>query len=177
MEKEIASFDMTTGRTKLNERNVIMKSHWEAVRCKFCGEQQKVVHYGRTAKGTQRYLCQRCRRTFLDNKAPGRKQHSKEAIISALNQFYESSSLTAIQRQLELTHGVKPRDSTIYRWIVEYTKKAVKALDNVPVKVGSTWVADETVIKLKEKGGSKQWFWDIIDSKTRLLLASHLSES
>jgi transposase-like protein len=49
-------------------------------------------------------------------------------------------------------------------------------LSKVPIEVGSKWVADETVIKLKEKGGSNQWFWDIIDDKTRFLLASHLSE-
>ena len=176
MKREIVGFIMTTGRTKLNMRNVIMKSHWTAVRCKFCGEQEKVVHYGRTAKGTQRYLCQKCKRTFLDNKAPERGQYSVEVIASALNQFYESASLAKIQRQLQLTYGVKPDDSTIYRWIVHYSRKATKALDNVPVRVGSKWVADETVIRLKEKGGLKQWFWDIIDDKTRFLLASHMSE-
>lgn len=51
-----------------------------------------------------------------------------------------------------------------------------KALKNIPIRTGSTWVADETVIHLKEKGGLKQWFWDIIDDKTRFLLASHMSE-
>jgi transposase-like protein len=176
MEREIISFDMTTGRTKLNKRNVIMKAHWVAVRCKFCGEQEKVVHYGYSAKGTQRYLCRECGRTFLDNAAKGRMQYPIEAVASALNLFYESASLSEIRRQLKLTYGVSPDDSTIYRWIVRFSQKATKNLANVPVKAGATWIADETVIKLKEKGGSKQWFWDAIDSKTRFLLASHLSE-
>jgi putative transposase len=177
MEKEIIGFTMTTGRTKLNRRNVILKSHWTAVRCKFCGEQEKIVHYGQTSKHRQRYLCQRCGRTFLDNRAPEKGQYSTEVIASALNLFYESSSLSKIQRQLQLTYGVRPDDSTIYRWIVRYSKKATKVLSGVPIRTGSMWVADETMIRLKESDRPKQWFWDIIDDKTRFLLASHLSES
>ena len=104
-------------------------------------------------------------------------QYPIEVIASALNLFYESASLAKIQRQLQLSYGASPDRSTIYKWIVRYSKKAAKTLSSVPIKTGSKWVADETMIKLKEKEGSKQWFWDIIDDKTRFLLASHLSEN
>jgi transposase-like protein len=174
---EIVAFTMTTGRTKLNKRNVIMTSHWEAVRCKFCGEQERVVHFGYSKKGNQRYLCPSCKRTFIDNKAPERMRFSTDVIAAALNQFFESSSLAETQRHIQLTYGVKPDRMTIHRWVTRYSQKAAKILNEVPVNVGSTWVADETVLKLKEgKGGSKVWFHDIIDSKTRFLLASHMSE-
>ena len=126
MEREIAGFTMTTGRTKLNERNVIMKAHWAAVRCKFCGEQEKVVHYGMSAQGSQRYLCRRCKHTFLDNAASGRMQYPIGAVASALNMFYEGLSLSEIRRQLQLSHKVSPDDSTIYRWVVQYFKKATR---------------------------------------------------
>lgn len=173
---EIGSFDDDAGRAILQRRNVITKVRYTTVKCKFCGDWESVVRYGRTAKDTQRYLCRKCGRTFLDNAAKGRMQYPIEAVASALNQFYESSSLSEIRRQLKLTYDISPDDSTIYRWIVRYSKKATRNLGNIPVKAGATWVADETMIKLKEKGGSKQWFWDAIDSKTRFLLASHLSE-
>jgi len=55
-----------------------------------------------------------------------------------------------------------------------------KAREYTP-KVGNVWVADETVLHI---GGRKidrlkkgMWFWDIIDTKTRFLLASHISSS
>jgi transposase-like protein len=102
MKGRIVAFTMTTGRTKLNKRNVIMKSHWEAVRCKFCGEQERVVHYGRTARGTQRYLCQKCGHTFMDNKAPERMRYPTAVIASAISLFYEGQSLHKIRRQLKL---------------------------------------------------------------------------
>ncbi|TRZ96868.1 MAG: IS1/IS6 family transposase [Dehalococcoidia bacterium] len=164
-------------RSILQRRNIITKIRYTTVKCKFCGDWESVVQYGKTVKGTQRYLCRKCKRTFLNNRAPERKQYPIEAIASVLNLFYESASLNKVQRQLKLTYGVSPDESTIYRWIVHYSRKAVKALGDVPIKAGSTWVADETVLKLKEKEDSKVWFWDIIDDKTRFLLASHLSES
>lgn len=38
--------------------------------------------------------------------------------------------------------------------------------------MGDTWVADETVLKIE---GQNLWFWDILDSSSRFLLASHIS--
>ena len=74
-----------------------------------------------------------------------------------------------------MDYGLMPDHSNVYRWIVKYTRFAAKALNELPVEVGNTWVADETVLKLKAEGNV--WFWDIIDEKTRFLLASHLTPS
>ena len=113
----------------------------------------------------------------MDHRAPEQMRFSTEVIAMALNLFYESASLGKIQRQLQLTHGVKPDHSTIYRWIARYSRVASDELKKVPIKVGSTWTADETVLRLKAKGGEKVWFHDCIDEKTRFLLSSHLSDA
>jgi transposase-like protein len=42
-------------------------------------------------------------------------------------------------------------------------------------QVGDTWIADETMLDLD--GNHKIWFWDIIDTDTRFLLASRVSVS
>jgi len=159
-----------------SRRNPVAVAEWVHVQCKHCGSQD-VFRYGFDKRGKQRFVCNVCKRTFIDNKAPARRRFPSEAIALALNMFYESASLAKIQRQIDLTYGVKPDRMTVHRWITDYSRKASKALNDVPIKAGSKWVADETVIRLKEKGGSKGWFWDIIDDKTRFLLASHLSES
>ena len=137
-------------------KNVISKAQVITIRCKFC-DSIDIYRFGYTKKGTQRYICTDCGRTFVDNKAPPRMRFPAEAIALALNLFYESASLAKIQRQVELTYGLRPDRMTVYRWIVRYSQKAVKALSDVPVKVDSTWVADETVIKLKEKGCSNSY--------------------
>jgi transposase-like protein len=151
----------------------VAQAHW-GVECKHCGA-ENVVRFGSTAKGVQRFLCRACERTFVDNNAPPYMRFPVEVIASALNQFYESTSLHKIQRTLRLDHGMQPDPSNIYRWIVKYTKIAVREFEAVPVNVGDTWIADETVLKLKV--GGNHWFWDIIDRDTRFLLASHLSKT
>jgi len=69
-------------------------------------------------------------------------------------------------------HNNYPSDSTVYEWVVRFTNKAIQEAKNCKPEVGDVWIADETVLKI---GGRKVWFWDIIDTKTRFLLASHMS--
>lgn len=150
-------------------------AHW-LTKCKSCGN-EAVVRYGTTPKGEQRFLCKECGRTFVDNNAPPGMRFPVEVIASAINQFYESSSLHKIRRTLKLDFDMQPDHSNILRWIVKYTKIAAREMNGLTVRVGNSWVADETVLKLKSEGGQNIWFWDIIDEKTRFLLASHLSIS
>jgi len=93
-------------------------------------------------------------------------------VASALSMFYEGMSLHGIRRNLEQTYRNYPSSSTIYEWVVRFTKLAVKLAKEYKPNVGDVWVADETVLKIE---GDKVWFWDVIDNRTRFLLASHMS--
>jgi transposase-like protein len=93
-------------------------------------------------------------------------------IGSVLNMYYGGMPIDAIQAQLNLQHGKYLSEPAIYKWIVRFTKEAiVKAKDFKP-KVGNVWLADETGLNV---GNRNVWFWDIIDAKSRYLLASHIS--
>jgi len=61
---------------------------------------------------------------------------------------------------------------TVYNWVNRFTDLAVKEAENYKPNVGSVWVADETVIDID---GKNIWLWDIIDTKTRFLIATHMS--
>jgi putative transposase len=142
-------------------------------KCKYCGSYH-VVRFGRS-KDTQmqRLICKGCGKTFMDTDSlPGMKT-PREQVASALNMYYEGMSLNAIRRHLQQMHNNYPSDSTVYEWIDRFTDVAVKQAKELQPAVGDVWVADETVSKI---GGKKVWFWDLIDAKTRFLLASHLSE-
>jgi len=141
-------------------------------RCKFCGSRH-IVRYGHYHQ-RQRWFCKACKRKFADNEAPPKMKTPAIQIASALSMFYEGMSLNGIRRHLEQTYHSYPSDSTVYRWIVKYTKVAIKEAKDSKVMVGEVWIADETVLKIE---GKNTWFWDIIDHKTRFLLASHLSTS
>ena len=124
--------------------------------------------------GQQRFWCKDCKRKFADNDALPEMQTPVEQIGSAIGMFYEGQSLNSITRLQTQIYGSYPSDSTIYRWVSRFTKRAVKELKDYKPDVGSVWVADETVLKLD---GKKVWFWDIIDAKTRYLIASHISHT
>lgn len=93
-------------------------------------------------------------------------------IASALSMFYEGTPINGIRRNLEQTYRNYPSKSTVYEWVVKYTKIAIKIAKDYKPIVGDIFVADETVLKIE---GQNTWFWDIIDDKTRFLLASHIS--
>lgn len=140
--------------------------------CKFCGSKH-LMRYGHN-KGIQRWLCKDCKRRFVHNNAlPGMRTPIVE-VAAALTMFYEGTSLNGIRRNLEQIYNDYPSDSTVYGWIVRFTKVATSEVKDYKAKVGDTWIADETVLKI---GGENIWFWDCIDDKTRFLLASHMSLS
>lgn len=142
------------------------------VRCKKCGG-QRLVRYG-LRKQRQRYLCRDCDSVFLDNGALPRMRYQVEVVGDAVSLFYEGLSLNAICRQLRQTWKVFPADSNVYEWVVRFTTKATQAAKDLRAKVGDEWVADETVLKI---GGENCWFWDVMDTRTRFLLSSHLTVS
>lgn len=144
----------------------------EPKRCKYCGSYH-VRRYGHY-KGVQRLFCNDCKHKFVDNEAQPGMKTSAEVIGSAVSMFYEGLSLNAIRRQLQQEHGIYPSDSTVYEWIRRYTDVVIDKAKSQKPNVGDVWVADETVLKIE---GRNTWFWDIIDIKTRYLLASHISTS
>jgi len=95
-------------------------------------------------------------------------------VSSALNMYYEGMSVKAVRRHLLQEHNHAPSTATIYEWILKYTQYATDSIKDCKPEVGNVWIADETVLKID---GNNVWFWDIIDDKTRYLLASRVSRS
>src|SRR4030042_2955359 len=82
--------------------------------------------------------------------------------------------IKAIRRHLLQEHSQAPSTATIYEWIQKYTQYATDSAKGYHPNVGDIWMTDETVLKID---GENLWLWDIIDDKTRFLLATRLSRS
>jgi len=95
-------------------------------------------------------------------------------IASAMGMYYGGMSLDAIQQQFRQDHDLDMSESNYWNWVKRFTKEAIWQAKDFKPAVGDQWVADETYMKLGEK---TVYFWDIIDSKTNYLLASHVSFS
>jgi transposase-like protein len=151
----------------LEETHVIERE----ITCKWCGSTD-TQKYG-TRKEVQEYLCNKCGRKFIDKDAPYKKQTSIELIGGSLSDYYDGLSFGDIARHLTES-GNPVNESTVYRWIISYTVKALNYFDKLQPKVSDTWICDETVLKI---AGHNVWFWDVLDEDTRFLLASHLSDT
>jgi transposase-like protein/DNA-directed RNA polymerase subunit RPC12/RpoP len=140
------------------------------ITCVHCGS-DKVIKYG-SYRGVQRYLCHKCGRKFKAGGSPFHMKSPAPDIAGALAMYYTGSSITDIRNHIRQQTGYCPSKSVVFGWIQKYTETAAKHFSKVKPKVGDTWIADETVIKINRK---KYWLFDCIDAKTRFLLASHLS--
>ncbi len=151
----------------------IIQKAIEPATCKYC-QSKKTRRYGQTKTKKQRWLCNTCHHTFIENPNILPNMKTPTPIIgTAVSMFYEGLSLNAIKRQLKQIYGKSPSDGTVYKWIVKYTKEAIDKTKEQQPNVGDVWLCDETVLKVN---GKNVWFYDVIDMKTRYLLASHIAD-
>ena len=138
--------------------------------CKYCGS-TNIVRYGR-ANAVQYWWCKDCKRKFADNDALPEMKTPMMQVAAALSMYYRGMSIDEIRGHLDQQYNNCPSSSTIYYWICRFTDEADRKTREYKPNVGYVWVADETMLDI---GGKKVWFWDLIDIKTRYLLASHMS--
>jgi transposase-like protein len=123
----------------------------EPILCKWCGSVE-IKKYGLSG-GTQEYFCLSCKRKFTNNDNPIGKRSTVEDIGTSISAYYDGLSFNDIARHLKES-GNEVSESTVYRWVLSYAQKAIRLADTYHPKVGN-----------------------IIDKKTRLLIASYLSEN
>ena len=141
--------------------------------CKLCNS-DNVIKWGKY-KGDQQYYCKDCHSKFNASDTLFHMKTPANHVSSALNMYYEGMSVKAIRRNLQQEYGNMPSTATIYEWIMKYTQYATDSIKGYqPEKIGDTWIADETVLEID---GKNIWLFDIIDDKTRYLLATRLTRS
>lgn len=144
---------------------------------------QKVIRYlGRSGshsylssspEGSTSQVITSPNRSSPDTRITKMKTPAKQ-IASALGMYYGGMSLDAIEQQFKQDYNAEMSESNYWNWVKRFTREAVKQSKDFKPEVGDTWVADETYMKL---GNKTVYFWDIIDMKSRFLLASHVSFS
>jgi len=140
--------------------------------CKYCGAND-TVKVG-TKSGNQQYRCKVCKRKFSDNGSLIGMRTNSDAIAAAISMFFDGIATNALDEQLKSQYYLDVSSSTVWRWIMKYAKLASIYTSQYPIELGPVWMVDETQMKI---GGKVYWFWDVIDTKTRFLVGSHLSRT
>ena len=151
--------------------NTELTAQLKQITCKYCGS-TACVKFGKY-KNTQIYWCKVCKRTFKGDNALFHMKVPAEYVSSALSMYYSGSSINDIRNYLKQEHNYYPSKSVVFQWVDKYTSLASKHFRDYKPKVGDIWIADETVLALDKN--IKVWFFDIIDSDTRFLIASRAS--
>ena len=145
------------------------------VDCPFCQSEQ-VTRAG-FHRGHQRYLCRECKKKFrAPGYAPGHRVPT-EHMGMAIRMFYSGMSYKQIAETMADSLNIpEPSKATLYEWVRDYTDRASEELrkPQYKAKTGKVWVADEMFVKV---GGKTMYHWNVMDAKTRFVLASYLSEN
>jgi putative transposase len=150
----------------------MVKGMTPELRCKYC-RSDSVIKYGKY-KGTQYYYCKACRHKFASTETIPKMQYATSKIADAINMFYEGMSLKEIRRNFIQQHNDYISDVTAFNWVRRFTELAVNEASKYRPNVGDIWVAGETEIEID---GENAWLWDIMDTKTRFLIATHMSRT
>ncbi len=155
----------------------------DALQCAHCGS-IRVVKYGR-ANAKQVFKCRDCGRKFREGLIKKAK-YSPETITLTLDLYFSGLSLRKIARTVNDHFDMTLTPMTIYRWIGKFVPRISEYVNSLSPQLSDTWHADELFVPMK--GGrqvkrkdtgteySIAYLWNVMDRKTRFLLASKLSK-
>jgi transposase-like protein len=149
----------------------------DAIQCP-CGS-IRVVKYGH-ANAKQVFKCRDCGRKFREGLIK-KAQYSPETITLTLDLYFSGLSLRKITRTLNDHFDMSLGKSTVYRWIENFVPRISEYVSTLAPQLSQTWQADEVFVKMKGGEGIKNmenmaYLWNVMDRKTRFLLASKLSK-
>jgi len=149
--------------------------------CPFCKSQNTTKRGVRenTYGEIQRYGCLDCNHRFVVDKGFSRVKHDPKIITLTLDLYFKGVSLRKITDHIQQFHDRKVSQTTPMRWIKKYTQLLGKYAEKYEADVGSIWHCDETTVFIKKEGEKKHyhWIWNLMDAKTRYLLACQITET
>ncbi|MFA5101603.1 MAG: IS6 family transposase [Candidatus Thermoplasmatota archaeon] len=144
--------------------------------CDYCKSYNVVMNGKRNNKSgiINRYLCKDCGHRFTDNQGFQKKRAEPEKIALALDLYYRGLSIRKVAEHFQQVHNLDISHMTVYRWIEQYSQLASEWMNKQEIHTSERWHFDETKVNVD---GKQRWLWNILDSRSRYLLAIHVSEN
>lgn len=125
----------------------------------------------------QLYCCKKCSKRFVLEPIKYIKGNSK-LVCLAMDCYYKGLSYRDISDQFSQFYGLKISHVTIREWVLRFSKIMEKYSKTIQPNIKGVWNADETLI-LTKRGKDKtqptinyDYVWNVMDNKTKFLLAS-----
>lgn len=144
-----------------------------------CCSSENLIKSGirRTQTGIkQRYECRDCKKRFVLSPIPKIKGNDK-LVCLAMDCYYKGLSYRDISDQFKQFYGLNISHETIRTWVLKFSQIIERYSKNLNPKTSGVWNADETLILTKEGNEKKDntnyhYVWNVIDNKSKFLLAS-----
>jgi len=149
-----------------------------ATKCLLCGSthvQKWGFRYRKSGTRIQRYRCTGCRHRWengLDRTFASMRVNPK-AIMVALDLYFKGISLRKIQDHLRQFEDTHVSFVAVFKWIRKYVALMEQYAKLLKPQLSGVWHADEMKVNVH---GKWQWLWNIMDSDTRYILASHVPQ-
>jgi len=149
--------------------------------CVYCNS-ENLIKSGKRKTQTgikQRYECKKCKKRFVLSPIPKIKGNSK-LVCLAMDCYYRGLSYRDISHQFEQFYNLKISHVTIRTWVLKFGNMMEKYSKTIKPNIKGVWNADETLIlskrgKTKTQNSEYDYVWNILDNKTKFLLASKCS--
>jgi transposase-like protein len=150
----------------------------DTVQCPKCAS-IRVMRNGHDS-GKQVFKCKDCSHKFREISLLKKAQYTPETVSLTLDLYFSGMSLRKIVRTLSDTLQIDLSYGTVYAWIKKYVPKISEYVNSLAPQLSDTWHIDELFVNIKggitHKAAKNQaYLWNVMDRKTRFLLASKLS--
>jgi transposase-like protein len=155
----------------------------DATQCAKCGS-IRVIKFG-IRDGKQAFKCSDCGHRFTELRLLRKSKYTPEMVSLTLDLYFSGTSLRKTARIVNDHFGLSVGNATIYRWIQKFVPRISEYARTLTPELSADWHADELFVKMKDGinykahyGGEAKniaFLWNVMDRKTRFLLASKLS--
>ncbi len=150
--------------------------------CPFCNSENLIKRGIRKTqlKEKQRYSCKDCKKRFVLEPIKNIKGNA-QLVCLAMDCYYRGLSYRDIREQFKNFYGLKISHVTVRDWILRFSEVLEKYSKEIHPHIKGKWNADETLILTKRgidrkhkenKNKEYDYVWNVIDNKTKFLLAS-----
>jgi len=131
--------------------------------------------YRKNGVRIQRYKCLSCRHRWDVKADPAfaSMRANPKAIMVALDLYFKGISLRKIQDHLKQFERTNVSYVAVYKWIRKYVALMEQYAKILRPQLSGVWHVDEMKVNVH---GKWHWPWDIMDSDTRHILASHVAQ-
>ena len=154
----------------------------DSIQCQKCGS-IRVVKFGHDS-GKQVFKCKDCSHKFRETSLLKKAQFTAETIALTLDLYFSGLSMRKIARTISDHYNEDLSYGTVYIWIQRYIPRISEFVNSLAPQLSDTWHADELFVKMKhgidyktrgKKYDKIAFLWNVMDRKTRYMLASKLS--